>query len=475
MKDRQPTKVLANGAIRYGIYNADGSLNHYEYMKREDAPTVEGTPLNKANLLSDATAAKIWPNATTRPEDPTVNDALGKLSEGTAIVGDIAITARTDLSDAWLPCDGRVITSAQYPELWEQLRSVDTPLQWDTVTLPYTSTSWSHLSYADGYWFYTCSPDNKARMWYSQDLLSWTECSVTLSSGQYLYSLYPMRHYNGTYMCIGSGSFGRCIVYSSDLSSNWSTVTLPTDWEPLESDILYDGLYYLILDSTSRVHYTTSFVSGSWYVTDPIYVVRSAPVVRSWTWDESTHTLYWCQDEYNSSGNATSTSYGIFVELTNVATRQYRAQRINWIRQIQYINGIMLATNRNEGSDYADVTSLVTIDLKTLSISSTVTLPTAMYVKNLRLDGIYKAGNYIFICSDAATLYTTKSIQNPDWATISIPGAPGSEFASSSTQAALAIYQSGKAIVHDFSQGNKVLPTIQVSDDTTAYIKALEE
>ena len=43
MKDRQPTQVLANGAIRYGVYNADGTLNHYEYLKREDAPTVEGT------------------------------------------------------------------------------------------------------------------------------------------------------------------------------------------------------------------------------------------------------------------------------------------------------------------------------------------------------------------------------------------------------------------------------------------------
>ena len=106
MKDRQPTQVLANGAIRYGVYNADGTLNHYEYLKREDAPTVEGTPLNKANLLSDATAAKIWPGSK-KPDDPTVNDALGKLSEGTAKVGDIAITARTDLSDAWLPCDGR--------------------------------------------------------------------------------------------------------------------------------------------------------------------------------------------------------------------------------------------------------------------------------------------------------------------------------------------------------------------------------
>ena len=40
MKDRQPTKVLSNGAIRYGIYNSDGSLDHYEYMKRMDEPTV---------------------------------------------------------------------------------------------------------------------------------------------------------------------------------------------------------------------------------------------------------------------------------------------------------------------------------------------------------------------------------------------------------------------------------------------------
>ena len=72
MKDRQPTKVLSNGAIRYGIYREDGTLDHYEYMKREDEPTVEGTPLNKANLLSDATAAKLWPNASARPEDPTV-------------------------------------------------------------------------------------------------------------------------------------------------------------------------------------------------------------------------------------------------------------------------------------------------------------------------------------------------------------------------------------------------------------------
>lgn len=107
MKDRQPTQVLSNGAIRYGFYNADGTLNHYEYLKRDDAPTEEGTPLNKANLLSDATAAKIWPNASTRPEDPTVSEALAELQKGTVKVGDILMTVRAKPSDAWLLCDGQ--------------------------------------------------------------------------------------------------------------------------------------------------------------------------------------------------------------------------------------------------------------------------------------------------------------------------------------------------------------------------------
>ena len=160
MTDRQPTKILANGAIRYGVYNADGTLNHYEYLKREDAPTVEGTPLNKANLLSDTTAAKLWPNATTRPEDPTVNDALGKLSEGTAKVGDIAITARTDLSDAWLPCDGRYISGAQYPELFNILRSSKTDAAWDVSTLMNANLYNPSISYANGYWFITSANSN---------------------------------------------------------------------------------------------------------------------------------------------------------------------------------------------------------------------------------------------------------------------------------------------------------------------------
>ncbi len=74
MKDRQPTEILANGALRYGIYNADGTLNRYEYIKPEDEPTEVGSPLNKANLLPDDVAAALGLTG-----DPQVKDALGKL------------------------------------------------------------------------------------------------------------------------------------------------------------------------------------------------------------------------------------------------------------------------------------------------------------------------------------------------------------------------------------------------------------
>jgi hypothetical protein len=74
MKDRTPTEVLSNGAVRYGIYDASGALQRYEYILPADEPTQEGTPLNKANLLSDTTAAALGLTG-----DPTVNDALAGL------------------------------------------------------------------------------------------------------------------------------------------------------------------------------------------------------------------------------------------------------------------------------------------------------------------------------------------------------------------------------------------------------------
>ena len=48
IKDRVPVNVLSNDAIRYGIYDEQGNLLRYEYIKREDEPIETGTPINRA-------------------------------------------------------------------------------------------------------------------------------------------------------------------------------------------------------------------------------------------------------------------------------------------------------------------------------------------------------------------------------------------------------------------------------------------
>lgn len=70
MKDRIP---VYPGRIQLVPSAADDDLF---VLTRADEPTQEGTPLNKASLLSDATAAAVGLTG----DNPTVNDALGFLA-----------------------------------------------------------------------------------------------------------------------------------------------------------------------------------------------------------------------------------------------------------------------------------------------------------------------------------------------------------------------------------------------------------
>lgn len=67
-----------------------GQANLYD-LTRADQPTQEGTPLNKANLLSDATAAAIKALLASQTEDPaTLNEALNILAQAVEDVTTVA-------------------------------------------------------------------------------------------------------------------------------------------------------------------------------------------------------------------------------------------------------------------------------------------------------------------------------------------------------------------------------------------------
>lgn len=61
MRDRIGTNNLANGAVRYGAYDAGGNLLRYAWLRPEDEPLEAGTPLNRETLLSAEAEAVIWP------------------------------------------------------------------------------------------------------------------------------------------------------------------------------------------------------------------------------------------------------------------------------------------------------------------------------------------------------------------------------------------------------------------------------
>ena len=136
MHNRIGANNLANGAVRYGVYNAAGQLQRYEYLRLEDEPLAEETPLLAENLLAAATIPKIW-IAGDAPSDPTVNQALNKLAEPHYPVGAMLVTAR-QLTAPWHECDGSTFSQTEYPDLYAVLGGTTLPeVSYSTDTSTY--------------------------------------------------------------------------------------------------------------------------------------------------------------------------------------------------------------------------------------------------------------------------------------------------------------------------------------------------
>lgn len=124
MQNRVGSTDLANGAVRYVGYNAYKVILRDIWLKLEDEPLEEGTPLNRETLLSAETEQAIWP-ASGKPADATVNDAFQKLIEAKE-VGDILITVRV-LAAPWHLCDGSTFSQTAYPDLYAVLGGTTLP------------------------------------------------------------------------------------------------------------------------------------------------------------------------------------------------------------------------------------------------------------------------------------------------------------------------------------------------------------
>lgn len=140
MQDRIGTNDLANGAVRYGVYDAGRNRLRYEWIRPEDEPLEAGTPLHAETFLSADAEAVIWP-ASGKPADPTVNDAMDKLMEAKE-VGDTFTTVRV-LSAPWHACDGSTFDQTAYPALYAVLGGTTLP------SISYSSDTTTYIKMAD--------------------------------------------------------------------------------------------------------------------------------------------------------------------------------------------------------------------------------------------------------------------------------------------------------------------------------------
>lgn len=91
MKDHIPTKILANGALRYGVYDDAGTLLRHEYIKPEDEPTEEGDPLCKATLLPDDVVSAVEAAlGASLGSNPQIKDALNAFAHNPVKIGTVA-------------------------------------------------------------------------------------------------------------------------------------------------------------------------------------------------------------------------------------------------------------------------------------------------------------------------------------------------------------------------------------------------
>ena len=506
MKDRQPTKVLANGAIRYGIYREDGTLDHYEYMKREDAPTVEGTPINKANLLSDATTAKIWPDAETRPEDPTVNDALGKISEGTARVGDIAITSRTDLSAAWLPCDGRTVSQEQYPALCAVLRTPASPSLWTQKTVSSNvGAGGDAISYENGHWFRTYRDTTSAHILVSDDGETWTEWAIpqnlwvggtTLAS--HVVAAHAVKYLGGLYVCsvlvlcvTSSGNTWRWgVLFSADLLGQFSTdspnfvVVADTEaFEGTDYDVYFDGTRFFVLgglqheEGVDRIlRYTTQLAH------------KASPATsndQSWS-SEGGYSLSYSDYVFGMfvrqtdsmimvlSGNYESQRYNVAVEYKKSLAENFEVMIIDaYMSSLPEYgdlfevggNVYFLSKTRNGEVKLKKITGGNTLEIE--EVSTPISFAKHAVVCSDQLVGV-----------DGTSVYVSEDITQGWDYTTTLTASAGGQPAAAGTVVMIPCSSANatvKDILHDFAYDNKKIPAITTDTRSKAYIKALEE
>lgn len=222
MKDRvstYPNRVL----IR-----PDSGTSYYATLELDDAPIEEGTALNKANLLSDNAVSALG----IERDNPTPSDAFEHIgnnylrkedADAMYNIGDTIITARTDMDDSWLLCDGSDVPANSYPKLYEVLPPTVAD-GWTGGQLSITDVK--DMAYHDGIYVAACSSTWST----GESGIHYTRNPSGVWDTFPLYNCSKVLYINGYWFVLSSSSYNRYQVYyckGSPYENPWIGFSLP--------------------------------------------------------------------------------------------------------------------------------------------------------------------------------------------------------------------------------------------------------
>lgn len=264
MQDRVP---LHPGRVK--LAPVAGEENTFD-MTRADEPTQEGTPLNKATLLQDWTAALYGLGTDATPDDV--------FFEMAPRVGDIKATARDDVDGNWLLCDGSVCLKADYPDLHAVMDKYTTqPMVYAPEQSASIPTNIGLVHRVNGIYFALGGVDIYA----SKDFVTWTKVYTATVGMDYV------KYVNGMYIVWSSGNLTKtAFAYAADPFGAWKENTAGYTSTGTIADVIYfDGNWIFAVNRTTyaQLRYTTdlavtptSYTGANVYGLHEMYVYDGA-------------------------------------------------------------------------------------------------------------------------------------------------------------------------------------------------------
>lgn len=432
-------------------------------------------------------------------------------------IGDTLTTARTDLGEKWLLCNGSNISVSDYPELCELLSNPSSSDVWQVNERPLSSYQSSHLTsgyfgieYLNGYYL-VCSRANQ--LYYTNDINngSFSIAKIFESTSPTYFDVLSGTYVNGKYYVAVKrtsdfeyGAYGLWIYSSNSLNTKGTSINVITS--PLEyemgtdyiniGNLLYNNGYLMIpvvvYDNVSskysvRIYYSSgSFTQWTYrqlWITDaeingypPHISYENGNYILCFAYSYTNNNI-----KYTSSRIAYSTSIGGSWTMKDLYTIENNESYypICSAVTVKYFNGVYaIVICYGNYSDRQNVIAYAS------NLSDTFVLKNVnSYISNqngsVKIGSIGAYNDTFFFVVDDGSILTSTNLN--DFSKITFTFSSSNYIVASNAvceldQRIILYYgwQSSKGRFVFMDIGTAPLPTISLSDSAYTYIKALE-